>query len=268
MQSDSLPWTMYDSMGFGGGGGVGAGGGTGVPVADRQMPQVSSRTSVVDETAEAYIQATRGPRGPRGEEPEAEPKKKAYTTAKTPDISDPSEVSDFVYIVIAVLFIDVVVLFLTRYFPDLMGRNLNRWYDLFGLNAVIADVLIIVIGFIIARYVYTKFVAPKFLNGAWSPMAFTGTLVGVQAIHDLLFYFGVILQIPRGHNTMIDVFKDYAASGGAKILGGDALMMIGSTAVATILKGTTAPIVAAFGFLTLYAVPYILYTRNQFTILR
>lgn len=261
MQSDSLPWTMYDSMSFGGGGG------TGVPVADRQMPQVSSRTNVVDETAEAYIQATRGPRGPRGEE-EEQPKKKAYTTAKTPDISDPSEVSDFVYILLAVLFIDVVVLFLTRYFPDLMGRNLNRWYDLFGLNAVIADVLIIVLGFVIARYVYTNVVAPKFLGGAWNPMAFTGTLVGVQAIHDLLFYFGVILQIPRGHNTMIDVFKDYAASGGAKILGGDALMMIGSMAVSTILKGTAAPLVAAFGFLTVYAVPYILYTRNQFTILR
>jgi uncharacterized membrane protein YjgN (DUF898 family) len=64
---------------------------------------------------------------------------------------------------------------------------------------------------------------------------------------------------------MIDVFKSYAASGGAKILFGDALMVVGSSALAIVLKPLTPHIVAAFGSLVLYALPYILYTRNQYS---
>jgi hypothetical protein len=187
---------------------------------------------------------------------------------KAADISNPSNVSDFIYILLAVLFVDVIVIFLTRFYPEIFGRNLNRWYDLFGLNAVIADVLIIVLGFVIARYLYKYVIAPKFLNNRWSPLAFTGTVVGTQLIHDLLFYFLVIQQVPRGHNVMMDVFKDYASTAGAKILGGDALMMVGSTLLAIVLKSQRSDLVAAFGFLTAYALPYILYTRNQFTVLR
>lgn len=252
---------------------VGGGGFGGTPLGppslsaatgDRQMPMMQSRTNVVDQNAESYIKASRNSTG--GGEIDLPEKTNVVSDVKAADISNPSNVWDYVYILIAVLFIDVVVIALTRFYPELMGRNLNRWYDLFGLNAVIADVLIIVLGFVIARYVYRGFVAPRV--GGWNPMAFTGTLVGVQAIHDILFYVGVILPIPRGHNTMIDVFKDYAQSGGAKIIGGDALMMIGSAAVAIVLKGAAAPTVAVFALLTSYALPYLLYTRNQFTILR
>lgn len=250
-------------------------------VPPQQRPVMQSRTDLTNPEMDMYNdmirtknqqpppidgQVSGGGAVPQAAAAAAPSKPMAYV--KAADISDPSQTFDLWYILLAVLFIDVVVIFLTRLYPDLLGRNLNRWYDLFGLNAVIADVLVIVLGFVIARYLYTKVIAPKFLDDQWSPLAFTGTLVGVQFIHDLLFYFGVILPIPRGHNLMIDVFKDYAATAGGKILGGDALMMIGSSAVAILLKGARPDFVQIFGLLTAYALPYILYTRNQFTILR
>ena len=164
------------------------------------------------------------------------------------------------YILLAVLAVDVIVIFLVRFFPEIFGSSLNRWYDLFGLSAVLADVFIIVIGIAIARYIYTLWVKGKFAEGKWSPAYFTGTVVVTQLVHDLLFYYGVITQVPRGHNMMIDIFKDYA-SGGPKILVGDAAMMVSSSVIAIILKGLSPHLVASFGLLVAYTLPYILYTK-------
>jgi hypothetical protein len=191
-----------------------------------------------------------------------------YVKPKGADIGNYTNVNDLLYILAATLFIDVVVLCLVRFAPDIFGQSLNRWYDLFGLNAVLADVLSIILGFVIARFIYTCYVKPKYGEGKWSPLQFTGVAVGVQLIHDLFFYFGVIQQVPRGQNMMIDVFKDYAAAGGAKILFGDAALMIFSSLVAMGLKAQPMYIVSAFGLLTSYALPYILYTKNQYSVLK
>lgn len=184
------------------------------------------------------------------------------------DIGNYKRLTDIFYILIGVIFIEVIVLFAVRFLPDMFGGPLNRWYDLFGLNAVIADVLIIVIGFLIARYVYTGYVQPRTNGGQYSGAWFTATAVGVQLIHDLAFYFGVITQVPRGSNLMMDVFKDYAASGGAKILGGDAAMMIGSALSAMYLKTLPGYIVTFFAAVCSYAIPYVLYTKNQYSVLK
>jgi hypothetical protein len=272
MQSDVLPFTMYDSMGY-----------ESVTMtppppgfAHREAPQIQSRQPQPRETPMALKApppqgATGGGGGTAVEQkPQNDIDLDAYQDMDDgkKDIGNYKIVSDLVYIVIAVLAVDVAVIFLTRFFPEVFGANLNRWYDLFGLNAVIADVLIIVIGFLIARYIYTGYVKEKFADGQWNPLMFTGTLVGVQLLHDLAFYYGVITQVPRGHNAMMDVFKDYAASGGGKILFGDALMMIASAGIAMSIKPLPAHIVAAFGTLVAYALPYILYTKNQYSVSR
>jgi hypothetical protein len=176
-----------------------------------------------------------------------------------PDISQISAVSDWWYILLAILIVDVVVILLVRHFPGFFGKQINIWYDRFGLNAVLADVLIIAIGFAIAKYVYTWYIRPAV--GGWSPLWFIAALVGIQLVHDMLFYLGVILPIPRGLNEMMDVFKDYAASGGAKILGADAGMMAGSAVLAMLLKAAPSHIVVGAGLLTAYTLPYSLYTR-------
>jgi hypothetical protein len=175
-----------------------------------------------------------------------------------PDISNYKNTYDLVLLFFAILTVDVIVLFLTRYFPNILGENLNSWYDKFGLNAVLADVLIILIGFMIARYVYTLYFKQSF---GWNPILFVGLVVFVQVVHDLLFYFGVIQPLPVGHNQMMDVFKKYS-KGGAKIILGDAGLMIASALVAFFYKSQPSHIFGSLSVLVSYALPYILYTKH------
>ena len=279
MMSDVLPYTMYDSMDYASVVDTPAPQGfakrdapmvqsrTEQPAANRDLPPMHSQPPLHALPAQG---ATGGGGGTAVEQKPQEDIQLGFedVAPKGADIGNYHNYFDLIYIIVAVLAVDVIVIAMTRFFPELLGSNLNRWYDLFGLNAVIADVLIIVIGFLITRYVYTGYIKPKYGDGKWSPLMFTGSLVGVQLIHDLAFHFGVVTQVPRGANLMMDIFKDYAAAAGAKILFGDALMMIASSAFAIMLKGQPGHIVAAIASVFGYVLPYLLYQKNQFSVLR
>lgn len=300
MFSDALPYTMWDSMELDpNSGGSGAGRTSGQPSAPSGFQQ---RDAVAQKERDDLMKLKASIGGSEGPMPmQAPPSVGAQPLArgtpmaaappppprtmdvditdvdvdvsrnlptKTADIGDYRNTSDLTYILIAVLIIDVLVIFMVRYLPEIFGAPINRWYDLFGLNAVIADVMIIVIGFMVARHIWVLWFKDKYSGGKWSALKFTGLTVAVQLVHDLLFYFGVIAQVPRGHNMMMDVFKDYAVSGGWKILGADAAMMVGSAGIAMLLKSLPSYHVAAAAALTVYSLPYILYTKNQFSVLK
>jgi len=177
------------------------------------------------------------------------------------DISKPT-VSVFGPLVVAVIVVDLVVLFLIRFYPDFWGKDINVWYNEFGLNAVLADVLSIVLGFLIAQVLYSAFVFPHI---GWSLPVFLLLLLAIQLAHDMLFYKGVIQPIPAGHNGMIDVFKAYAAAGQGRILVADAAMMTGSAFLASTLVGLPSVVTLFVGSLAVYAIPYILTTRNRYS---
>jgi hypothetical protein len=181
---------------------------------------------------------------------------------KFEDISNFNEMPDLMFIFFGILTVDVIVLFLTRYYK-VGGKYLNEWYDQFNILAVLADVMIIFIGFLITRYIYTAFFFEKF---EFNPIIFMILLVIVQLLHDLLFYFGVIRIIPYGHNEMMDTFKRYAGDLGGIILGGDALLMIGSALLAMTYKSLPLHIFVSISSVFVYALPYILFTRNPFTL--
>ena len=180
----------------------------------------------------------------------------------TPDISDVYEISDWLYIFVGVLMIELFFVFLIRFYPEIFGKYVNIWYNRFKLSAVIADVGIILIGFALARYVYSHYIYPNF---DWNPAYFTLTTVGIQVVHDILFYFGVIKTVPSGTNSMMDIFKGYAEEKGGKIIVADASMMVGSSILSMGLKSLAPHTVIFIGLLTAYAIPYILETRNQFS---
>lgn len=184
----------------------------------------------------------------------------ARSSISFPDISNWRDPSLFATIAVSVLIVDTVVLFLTRYFPDTFGKPLNEWYDQFNLSAVLSDVTIIVIGFVLAQLLYTHFFAS---THGWNLWIFLAILLVVQVLHDLFFNTVVIQGLPKGHNEMIDTMKEYAKGGGAMILLGDALLMLGSAAVTMILKDQSLPTLLFAGLGTLYALPYILTTRWQ-----
>ena len=173
------------------------------------------------------------------------------------DLSNSKNISDIPILFFAILTIDVIVLFLTRGYPSIFGSALNTWYDRFGLAAVLSDVTIILIGFLIARFIYTRFVYPTYGK---NHILFIVLLVLVQFIHDVLFYLFAIVPIPRGSNQMMDVFKDYA-KGGQKILAGDAGLMIGSYLVAVLYKSMPQDAFVASSAVVSYMLPYGLYAN-------
>jgi hypothetical protein len=164
---------------------------------------------------------------------------------------------DWWFILPAILFVDVVVIFLCRFFPMTFGKSINDWYDQFGLAAVLSDVMIIAIGIAIARYVYSVFFME---SEGWSIYYFVALAVVVQIVHDIVFAYGVVDKIPQGHNAMIDVFKTYI-QGGPKILLADAAMIAGSIGIAAAMKNQDAHYTLSGFLVTAYALSYILYTN-------
>jgi hypothetical protein len=223
-----------------------------VPSSNQQLPSTMPHMM----PARPPVQNTPGANNVKIPNP---PKQK---NAKWADISEYQNVYDWGYIIVAVLIVETVVICLVRYFPDVFGKSLNVWYNRFKLSAVLADVLIILIGFGISRYVYTEFVYP---NYDWNPLYFGITALITQLVHDILFYVGIIRPFPQGQNAMMDVFKDYANEAGGKILAGDSFMMIGSVILAMLLKASQPHIVVSVSLVTAYIIPYILEKRNNYS---
>ena len=64
-----------------------------------------------------------------------------------------NNISDYLPIITAALIVDMIVL--SRVVSGYINiKSLNQWYNKFGLFAIIADVLSIVIGIILARFIY------------------------------------------------------------------------------------------------------------------
>ena len=174
-------------------------------------------------------------------------------------ISDYRVTSDWFYITIAAIIVDTVVIFLTRLAPKepYFGvKALDDWYTRFGLLAVGADVLSLMIGIGFARYIYT------FAGFKGSLVFFLLTVFLFQLCHDIFFFLTVIAPMPRGQNEMIDVFKDYAAENGGMILPADSLLMLGGVLASMVLKGLPTHINVMTLIITLYSLCFILYTKK------
>jgi hypothetical protein len=168
------------------------------------------------------------------------------------DIYNFNNVSDYLPILNSVIITDIfVIILLIQGF--IKSKVLENWYRRLTLSAVIADVLIIVIGIIITRflypYIFSKYSLPKFLTLA----------VLVQITHDILFYLFCI-SIKRGKSQILDIFKDYGKEKGTGAIAADSLMMISSVLIASYLKGKTLNSNIIILVFSIYLVPYMVYT--------
>jgi len=134
------------------------------------------------------------------------------------NISNFTNVNDYLPILNGCLIADLIIIFLL-YHGILKSKLLGKWYQKYQLSAVIADVLILVIGIILARFFY------KYFFSSFSIWKFTGLAVTIQIIHDILFYW-FFKSVPTGYNAMLDFFKEYASEVGVGAILGDSFMMI------------------------------------------
>jgi len=166
------------------------------------------------------------------------------------DISNFSNVNDYLPILNGCLNADLIIIFLV-FHKIFNSFYLKKWYKTFKLSAVLADVLILVIGIIIARFLY------KYIFSDFNIWKFTGLAVCIQIIHDILFYL-FFTSVPRGYNFMLDFFNSYAKEVDAGAIFGDSFMMI----IACLLSshfatlGTNRNIILLI--ISLYFLPYVI----------
>jgi uncharacterized protein YacL len=146
----------------------------------------------------------------------------------------------------AVVWVDFATIVLHKIFG--LGKSLDKWYAQFGVLAVISDCLVIVLGILLA-----KMFLPQF------PLVYSA--VAIQIIHDLLFYQFVVIPTPRGHNQIIDLFKEYATENAWKIVAYDSLMVASTVLLAQQFASMKKSNVSFLGLLGAYALTYIIYTK-------
>jgi len=167
-------------------------------------------------------------------------------------ISDFNNTSDYLSILNGALITDLFVIFLLI-FGSINSKVLVEWYRKYNLSAVIADVLIIFIGIIIARFVY-----PYVFGESFSLIKFIGLAVVIQILHDILFYY-MFKLVPRGKNMMLDTFKDYANEVGFKAILSDSLMIISTCLLSSYFVSLNLNTNIIILIVAVYILPYAIY---------
>jgi uncharacterized protein YacL len=167
------------------------------------------------------------------------------------NIANFSNTNDYIPLFNGVMITDLFVILLLH-MGIIKSSVLREWYDKYNLSAVIADVLIIMIGLIITRYVYYS------IFKEFSIIKFVFVAVIVQIIHDILFYV-FFSSVPRGMNQMIDTFKDYAKDVSYKAILSDSGMMVMAAFIASYLANQSANTNMIVMIVSMYFLPYLLY---------
>jgi len=168
------------------------------------------------------------------------------------NISIFNNINDYLPILNGAILTDMFVLLLVI-FGFIKSKSLKKWYNLFNLSAFIADVLSIVIGVIISRYLY------PLIFDKYDLFNFIFLTVIVQLTHDLLFS-KFFYSVPRGNSLMLDVFKDYGNELGGKILVADASMMISTIILGGIFASYSINFNIIFIISLMYIAQYLLYS--------
>jgi hypothetical protein len=171
------------------------------------------------------------------------------------NIGDYRNIDDIYTIIISALFTLSLSLLGTR-IGNLGGFSLNTYFDLFGLEGVVSNTMLITLIFQVARYFYTTLYAN--FDKSWSPFVFICGILAIQILHDTAFYFGVINLLPSGKNDMIDVLKQYSKENSVSAIGGHSAVLILTALVAMIINDIELISKIVILGVVLYAIPYIL----------
>ena len=167
------------------------------------------------------------------------------------NIANFNNVNDYIPLFNGVMITDLFVILLLNT-NVIKSRVLREWYSKYNLSAVIADVLIIMIGLIITRFVYYS------VFNEFSIIKFVFLAVVVQIIHDILFYI-FFTNVPKGINQMLDTFKDYADEVSYKAILSDSSMMVMASLSASYFASQSANTNMIIMILSLYIMPYFIY---------
>ena len=169
------------------------------------------------------------------------------------NISNFSNTNDYLSILNAALVTDLLFIFLLI-FGVYHTKILEQWYKKYTLAAVAEDTLILVIGILIARFLYTPIFGKEF-----SIIKFILLAVCIQIIHDILFYF-FFTWFPKGKNHMMDTFKLYAREVKLNAILADSCMIALTSFLSSYFASFSTNHNLIILILTIYIIPYAIYT--------
>lgn len=159
--------------------------------------------------------------------------------------------SGWLYIIAAVVICDVLGIMVFGSF----STDVKRWYKIFGLLAVIADVFSILLGFAVMRYVYTLWIHPKYGDNT---LLIVATVIAIQVIHDVIYYFLLVKPWPRGANAILDYMYKYGDKNGVYPILGDTVLVTSITITALVLSRLPKHVSIFVLMLGVYLIPYFL----------
>jgi hypothetical protein len=169
-------------------------------------------------------------------------------------IDDFNNTSHYLPILNASILADIIVLIIVYYTPFFNSKFLMKYYEEYRLGAIIADVLILVIGMIIARYHYKTFF------NEFSILNFLVLALVIQIIHDILFFL-FFSSVPVGKNKFLDIFKKYAKEVSWGAILGDSFMIILTVLFSVYFSKQSYNYNIILLTVLVYLIPYVLYTR-------
>jgi hypothetical protein len=153
-------------------------------------------------------------------------------------------------------FFTMILTIISARIGGLGGLPMNLYFEMFGLEGIISCVMLTTILFQISRYFYTRLYGTY--DRAWSPFVFICFLIGAQVLYDLIFYYGVVANMKKGQNDVIDLIRAYSNENGWKAVAGHSVFVIVTALVAMILcDSSDLAKLILFGVLA-FSIPYVI----------
>jgi len=146
----------------------------------------------------------------------------------------------------AAIWVDFFTVVVSKYI--FRGSAIKQWYNQFQSVAVISDILSVMIGILLAHALLPK-------------LDLLVSAVIVQVIHDVFFSTVVLGLVPTGHNSMIDLFKNYAVESSYGILVADAVIVVSTVLLMKYLNTLKKEIITLLALIGAYGLTYIIYTN-------
>tara|TARA_A100001015_G_scaffold261182_1_gene306513 strand:- start:5873 stop:6469 length:597 start_codon:yes stop_codon:yes gene_type:complete len=184
-----------------------------------------------------------------------------YVTSKYSNLKPLVDVKDkfeYIPIVTAIIVADLLIVWIT--FSKVLGDGKawqisTKWYKKYRLSAMMADILIGVIYLLMARqFVYS-------MNMDTTLFGFGVLAVMIQIVCDMLFYL-VFTIIPKNHNHMLDLFKDWAAYAKLDALWGDSILVLLAVVLSSYLNTLSFDTNMYMFIFSMYLIPYIIYMKD------
>ena len=172
-----------------------------------------------------------------------------------------------IHFVTVTCIVETFFLFLFRFTNSpLTGNAINQWYTNLRWSAVILDVLSVLIGFYISKFLYLYLVDKDIISKDNELLKFLGIVLLVQITHDFSFYFLIIKNAKKGMSKVMDEFIYYSKSIQTGAVIGDSLMYLMGVPLLFLIYKNSNDINVFITLFCLYLTGYFVYEKPRFSI--